>query len=290
MTDWLIEVWNSIVHSVSMMTFVDFLDIACVAVILYYVYRFVIQRRAAKLALGLLLLVIIFFISSALDMKVIGFLLQNVFQVGIIALVVVFQPELRAALEKVGGGSIKGILSITEQKNADEYALMINNVSEALADLSETKTGALVVFERGTKLGDLILTGTVINSDPAPYLIKNIFYNKAPLHDGALIIRDSRLYAAGCLLPLSSNPDIIKDLGTRHRAAIGMSENSDAVVAVVSEETGQISVAFEGKLMRGFDRASLALELAKYLMPAGSPKLRYRLKSVKKREDGEDEK
>lgn len=290
MTDWLIEVWNSIVHSVSMMTFVDFLDIACVAVILYYVYRFVIQRRAAKLALGLLLLVIIFFISSALDMKVIGFLLQNVFQVGIIALVVVFQPELRAALEKVGGGSIKGILSITEQKNADEYALMINNVSEALADLSETKTGALVVFERGTKLGDLILTGTVINSDPAPYLIKNIFYNKAPLHDGALIIRDSRLYAAGCLLPLSSNPDIIKDLGTRHRAAIGMSENSDAVVAVVSEETGQISVAFEGKLMRGFDRASLALELAKYLMPAGSPKRRYRLKSVKKREDVEDEK
>lgn len=289
MTNWLLEVWNSITHSVSMMTFVDFVDIACVAVILYYVYRFVIQRRAAKLALGLGLLVVFFMISTLLDMKVVGFLLQNVFQVGLIAIVVVFQPELRAALEKVGGGSIKGILSITEQKNADECALMIKNVAEAMSDLSVAKTGALVVFERTTKLGDLVLTGTVINSDPAPYLIKNIFYNKAPLHDGALIIRDSRLYAAGCLLPLSSNPDIIKDLGTRHRAAIGMSENSDAVVVVVSEETGNISVAFEGKLKRGFDRNSLVKELTGYLLPSQPAKRKYRFKPKKNSAGDNDE-
>lgn len=280
--EWLADLWKSIVHSVSMMTFIDFIDIFCVAVLLYYVYRFIRQRRAAKLSLGLLLLVGFLIISNVFDMKVMSFLLQNVFQVGLIALVIVFQPELRAALEKVGGGSIKGIRSITEQKNAADVEVMIENVASALSDLSESKTGALVVFERTTKLGDLVLTGTVIDSFPAPYLIKNIFYNKAPLHDGALIIREGRLYAAGCLLPLSINPDIIKDLGTRHRAAIGMSENSDAVVAVVSEETGTISVAVEGKLKTGFDREKLARELEGYLITQALPRRKKKRFDLKK--------
>ena len=279
--EWLADLWKRIVHSVSMMTFIDFIDIFCVAVLLYYVYRFIRQRRAAKLSLGLLLLVGFLIISNVFDMKVMSFLLQNVFQVGLIALVIVFQPELRAALEKVGGGSIKGIRSITEQKNAD-VEVMIENVASALSDLSASKTGALVVFERTTKLGDLVLTGTVIDSFPAPYLIKNIFYNKAPLHDGALIIREGRLYAAGCLLPLSTNPDIIKDLGTRHRAAIGMSENSDAVVAVVSEETGTISVAVEGKLKTGFDREKLARELEGYLITQALPRRKKKRFDLKK--------
>lgn len=280
--EWLADLWKMIVHSVSMMTFIDFIDIFCVAVLLYYVYRFIRQRRAAKLSLGLLLLVGFLIISNVFDMKVMSFLLQNVFQVGLIALVIVFQPELRAALEKVGGGSIKGIRSITEQKNAADVEVMIENVASALSDLSASKTGALVVFERTTKLGDLVLTGTVIDSFPAPYLIKNIFYNKAPLHDGALIIREGRLYAAGCLLPLSTNPDIIKDLGTRHRAAIGMSENSDAVVAVVSEETGTISVAVEGKLKTGFDREKLARELEGYLITQALPRRKKKCFDLKK--------
>ena len=143
---------------------------------------------------------------------------------------------------------------------------MIDEVTSAVMDMSESKTGALIVFERGTRLGDLILTGTVINADPVDFLIKNIFFNKAPLHDGALIIRNNRLYAAGCLLPLSVNPDIIKDLGTRHRAAIGMSENSDAVVVVVSEETGVVSIALDGSFTRGFTRDTLTEALRKYLI------------------------
>lgn len=179
---------------------------------------------------------------------------------------VLFQPELRSALEKMGGESLRGIRSIGEQKTASQVYAAIDSVAAAVTEMSASKTGALIVFERSTKLGDLILTGTVINADPSPFLIKNVFFNKAPLHDGALIVRDGRLYAAGCLLPLSTNPDIIKDLGTRHRAAIGMSENSDAVVVVVSEETGTVSVAYEGTLKRGFNRSSLSKELRKYMV------------------------
>ncbi|MBR4959854.1 MAG: DNA integrity scanning protein DisA nucleotide-binding domain protein, partial [Clostridia bacterium] len=152
-------------------------------------------------------------------------------------------------------------------KENSETLHMIEEVTEAVQDMSEAKTGALIVFERSTRLGDLGLTGTVINADPESFLIKNIFFNKAPLHDGAMIIRNNRLHAAGCLLPLSENPDIIKDLGTRHRAGIGMSENSDAVVVIVSEETGVISLACEGKLVRNFNRVTLAEALKVYLMP-----------------------
>ena len=187
------------------------------------------------------------------------------FQVGLIIIAIIFQPELRSALEKVGGQPIKGFRSIATQKR-DEIRRVIDGVAEAVSGLSETKTGALIVFERDTKLGDLVLTGTVIDAEPSPFLIRNIFHNKAPLHDGALIIRGERLYAAGCLLPLSMNTNIIKDLGTRHRAAIGMSENSDAVVVVVSEETGIVSIAVEGVLTRGYDAASLSAALEKYLI------------------------
>lgn len=132
--------------------------------------------------------------------------------------------------------------------------------------MAESKTGALIVFERDIKLGDMILTGTVIDAYPASFLIKNIFFNKAPMHDGALIVRDFRLHAAGCLLPLSNNPDIIKDLGTRHRAGIGMSENSDAIVIIVSEETGVISTAIEGELKRGYNQETLAKFLRTQLL------------------------
>ena len=283
------EIVDGFTHSISTIGFIDVVDIILAAVILYYVFRFIADRRAGRLALGVVFLLVLYMISTLLDMKVIGFFLKNVFQVGLIALVVVFQPELRAALEKVGVGSIKSIMHITEQKKAAGVARMIGSVSSALGDLAETKTGALVVFERNTKLGDLVLTGTVIDADPAEYLIKNIFYNKAPLHDGAVIVRDGRLYSAGCLLPLSQNPDIIKDLGTRHRAAIGMSENSDAVVAVVSEETGEISLAVGGRLTRGFDREKLSAELSRYLLsePVRSRRRRAKNKDAENDEGGE---
>lgn len=272
------DIIEGFTRSVSTIGFIDVVDIILAAIILYYVYRFIADRRAGRLAIGVVFLLVLYIISDLLEMKVIGFFLKNVFQVGLIALVVVFQPELRAALEKVGVGSIKGIRHITEKRSVG-VTKMIENVTTALSDLADSKTGALVVFERTTKLGDLVLTGTVIDADPAVYLIKNIFYNKAPLHDGAVIVRDARLYSAGCLLPLSQNPDIIKDLGTRHRAAIGMSENSDAVVAVVSEETGEISLALEGKLTRGYDKETLAAELTRLLL--GDPLSRRRRSKAK---------
>ena len=148
---------------------------------------------------------------------------------------------------------------------------MAESVCTAVCDLSLDKTGALIVFERSTKLGEYIRSGTVVNADISPRMIKNIFFNKAPLHDGALIIRAGRLYAAGCFLPLATSNDINRDLGTRHRAAIGMSENSDALVVVVSEETGTISLAKGGELRRDFDYSTLYKELMAELMPATAP-------------------
>lgn len=254
-----------ILHNIKMISLPDIIDIACVSVLFYFLYKFMKDRRSGKLAVGIILLIALKFVSELFDMYVIQFLLQNIFQVGLIAIAVIFQPELRSALEKVGGQPLKGLKSIGDNNTAPTEK-MIQNVADAVFDLSQSKTGALIVFERLTRLGDLILTGTVIDADPNELLIKNVFFNKAPLHDGALIVRDCRLYAAGCLLPLSSNMDIVKDLGTRHRAAIGMSENSDAVVVVVSEETGTVSLAIEGVLYRGYNKESLIFSLRRCLI------------------------
>ncbi|MCI8388681.1 MAG: TIGR00159 family protein [Clostridiales bacterium] len=257
-------IWN-IIKNIS---FIDIIDIAIVAFVFYYVYKFIRERRAGKLAAGILILLLIFCLSNLLNMYAMKFILQNVFQVGIIALIIVFQPELRSALEKVGAEPLKSLRSIGESKSGEDTQTiaMINEVTEAVCDMSLDKTGALIVIERSTKLGDIIKSGTVINANPTSFLIRNIFFNKAPLHDGAMVIRDARLHAAGCFLPLSTNNDIIKDLGTRHRAAIGMSENSDAVILVVSEETGTISMAIEGQLKRNFSYNSLKSELTSLLI------------------------
>ena len=247
-------------------TVFDILDIAIVSVIFFYLFKFISERRAGKLAIGILFVVIALFVSDFLNMRTLNFLIDNIFQVGIIGLLILFQNELRSFLEKMGGSSILGSLNKKTSGDMQKTMECINNVIESCVYFSENKTGALIVFERGTKLGDVIRTGTIINSDPASYLIKNVFYNKAPLHDGALIIRDFRLYAAGCFLPLSQNEDIIKDLGTRHRAGIGMSENSDCIVVIVSEETGYISMAVNGSLLLNLTEQALKDELTKYLV------------------------
>ncbi|MBR4205322.1 MAG: diadenylate cyclase CdaA [Clostridia bacterium] len=252
--------------------FGDAVDILLVSLLLFYLIRFIRDRRAGKLAVGVLLLIALRVLSNAFDMYLTQYILKNIFQIGVITLVVLFQPELRSVLEQVGATPIKGIKSFGDSRTASPVQAVIEEVTSAVGDLSETKTGALIVFERTTRLGDMILTGTVIDAYPAAFLIKNIFFNKAPLHDGAMIIRDGRINAAGCLLPLSSNPDIIKDLGTRHRAGIGMSENSDAVVVIVSEETGVISTAVGGKLVRGYDAAGLRAFLMKQLAGEGEKK------------------
>lgn len=247
------NMWN-IIKGIS---FTDIIDILCAAVILYYLYTFIRERRAGKLALGVLLLLVVQLVSSLLDMYLLGYIMQNIFQIGVIALIVLFQPEIRSMLEKFGTTPIKGLKSIGEAKDSANIETVIDEVVSAACDLSASKTGALIVFERDTKLGETIATGTVIDAYPAAFLIKNIFFNKAPMHDGAMIIRANRVYAAGCVLPLSNNPDIIKDLGTRHRAGIGMSENGDALVVIISEETGVISTANDGRLIRGYNRDTL---------------------------------
>ena len=257
----LLTIWESLVTQVSDITFTDILDIAIVSVIFYYVFRFIRDRRAGKLAVGVFLLVLFEAVSTILELATVQFILENVFQVGLIAIIILFQPELRSMLESMGGESLKSLKSIREQKDTQQTLGMIDGVCEAVSGLSDTQTGALIVIERETKLGDVIRSGTVVNADTSPFLIKNIFFKNSPLHDGAMVIREDRVYAAGCLLPLSQNTDIIRDLGTRHRAAIGMSENSDAIVIVVSEETGKISVAQGGLLKRGYDTATLKWEL-----------------------------
>lgn len=257
-------IWNIF----STISFVDLIDIAIVAFVFYYVYKFIRERRAGKLAAGILILMLVLVVSQILEMYALGFILTNVFQVGIIALIIVFQPELRSALEKVGEEPLKGLRNIGENKGGTSAQITadIGEITQAVCDMSLDKTGALIVIERSTKLGDIIKSGTLVNANINSFLIRNIFYNKAPLHDGAMVIRDGRIHSAGCFLPLSTNDDIIKDLGTRHRAAIGMSENSDAVVIVVSEETGTISIACEGHLHRNFSYNSLKTVLTKLLV------------------------
>ncbi len=259
---------RDILDIIRMISFADIIDIACVSVLLYYLFKFIRERRAGKLAIGVVLLFIIQFISQLADMYAMQYIMQNIFQVGLITLVILFQQEIRSLLEKVGAQPLKGLkgMVITESKDTSSMQSVIDEVVSAVADFSESKTGALIVFERTTKLGDMVPTGTVIDANPVAFLIKNIFFNKAPLHDGALIIRNKRLYAGGCVLPVSNNPDLIKDLGTRHRAGIGVSENSDAVVVIVSEETGTISTAVEGTLQRNYTPATLTEFLRNELM------------------------
>ncbi len=257
---------TDVINIIKTISLIDIVDIICVSVLLYYLYKFIRDRRAGKLAVGVLFLFVIQIASKMLDMYLMQYIMQNIFQIGFITLVILFQPEIRSVLEKVGTTPIKGLKSISETKDTTYREKVIDEIVSAVTDMSASKTGALIVFERDIKLGDVTLTGTLIDAYPASFLIKNIFFNKAPMHDGALIVRDFRLLAAGCLLPLSNNPDIIKDLGTRHRAGIGMSENSDAVVIIVSEETGVISTAVEGKLTRNYTEQTLTKFLRTQLL------------------------
>lgn len=256
-----------IIGRISSITIFDVLDIAIVSVVFYYIFKFVRDRRAGKLAIGIFFIILLLLISEFFNMYALNFLLGNIVQVGIIGLMIVFQSELRFFLEKVGGNSfIAGINRKNDKRMFSDVVKCIDAIVDACTSFSAEMVGALIVFERGTKLGDVIKTGTIIDSEPTEYLIKNIFFNKAPLHDGALVVRNCRLYSAGCFLPLSANDGINKDLGTRHRAALGMSENSDAVVVVVSEETGNISIALEGNLTRDYTPDTLRRTLITLLV------------------------
>lgn len=260
--------------------FIDTLDILCLAIVFFLIVKFIMQRRAGRLALGLMFIILISIITAFLDMKAMILIFHNITQVGLIALVVMFQPELRAVLEKLGKISIANIKHIaTDNKNTEYITNSISIITETACDLAMEKTGALIVIERDTKLGDHIKTGTIINAQLSSQLLKNIFYNKAPLHDGAVILRNFRINSAGCFLPLSMQEEIDESLGTRHRAAIGITEVSDAVVVVVSEETGTISIVTEGQIKQKYTYKSLKKELEKILLPKEAPKTTKRNKA-----------
>ena len=223
----------------------DILDILIVAYLIYRVIILVRRTNTYNLARGLIVFLVVLWISGMAKLTMINYILRRAFEIGAIALLILFQPELRKFLERMGRTFSQGRVA-----SSSEIESVIMQTIIACNDLSASKTGALIIFERKVKLEEIIASGTIINSDVNAELLKNLFFNKAPLHDGAVIIRDGRIAAAGCVLPLTKSTNLSKDLGMRHRAGIGMSEQSDALVVIVSEETGAISVAEDGMLKR----------------------------------------
>lgn len=233
------------VNYFSTMGISDFLDIIIVAYLIYKAIGFVRRTNSNNLAKGLVVFLLALWGSDIFSLTMINFLLRKTAELGLIALLILFQPELRRLLERMGSGFASG-----RSSSGTVMDSAISQTVQACCDMSASKTGALIIFERGVALNSIISTGTVINADTTAELLKNMFFNKAPLHDGAVIIRDGRIAAAGCVLPLTQRTNLSKDLGMRHRAGIGLSEESDAVIIVVSEETGAISAAMDGMLKR----------------------------------------
>ena len=264
--------WEWMVSIAMNFQFKDAVDIIIVAFLIYGVVKLVRETRAGQLVKGLFLLVVLFIISSYFNLVMVSRVLAYFFQFAFVAILIVFQPEIRKALEQVGRNNVGQAIAavVTGRDRSYDRAQIrkaINAVVDGVGILQQLKMGALIVFERKTKLGDIIETGTQINCEPSGQIVGNIFFNKAPLHDGAMIIRDGMIHAAGCILPLTKNTSVSAELGTRHRAALGVSEESDAVVVVVSEETGQISVAVNGVLACRFTRDTLRDVLEGYLIP-----------------------
>ena len=257
-----------IINTSKSMQWKDVIDVFLLTVILFFLYRFIRERRAVKLLIGLGLVFFLTILAETVELRALQFLFSDFRQLGVIAILIIFQPELRSALEKVGSTPLSSLKNITsDSRDMATINAEIDAICNAASDLSREKVGALIVIERSTKLGEYIKSGVLIDAVISPHILRNLFFNKAPLHDGAVIIRNNRICAAGCFLPLSTKEDIDKDLGTRHRAAIGMSEISDAVVVVVSEETGTISLSIEGNLKRNYNYSSLKQELNSLLIP-----------------------
>lgn len=243
----------------------DIIDILIMAFIIYKLIMLIRRTSSGAVAKGILVLIVALWASSLLQLNTVNFLLGRVVEWGVVALVVIFQPEIRRFLEQMGRTSLGQVFTHAEERNELDGA--ITQTVEAYASLSKSKTGALMVFERKNMLDDAIKTGTALDCSVSAELLKNIFWNKAPLHDGAVIVRGGRIVGAGCMLPMSGNVNLSRELGMRHRAGIGASEHTDAVVAIVSEETGSISVAVGGMLKRHLAPETLERLLRNELMP-----------------------
>lgn len=226
----------------------DVIDIAVVSFLIYQAVKLVRETSSARIIRGVIVLIVAMWISNMLQLTMVNYLFQTVLTWGILVIAIVFQPELRRVLERVGKSKLSLLMMRNDALPIEERAIL--EIVHACSEMSWSRTGALIIFERRENLSDVIKTGTIVNADVKDELVRNIFYEGAPLHDGAMIIRAGRIHAAGCVLPLSPNPNLAKELGTRHRAAVGMSEKADSLSLVVSEETGSISVAIDGELQR----------------------------------------
>lgn len=265
-------VFNNILSILKTIQIRDIVDILAIAVLIFGLFKLIRETRAVQLLKGVLLLLAMYFISSICGLTMLSSLLRTFFEASVIIIVIIFQPEIRKALEQMGRNNTykKYLKFFSKHRKSDEW---IKAVKKSIVDAADTavlfsrsKTGALLVFEREIMLSDIASTGTIVDAETSVALFGNIFFNKAPLHDGASIIRDGKLYAAGCILPLTDNKNVDINLGTRHRAALGISEQSDAVVLIVSEETGIISLAINGVLLRDFTRDSLITKLEDFLL------------------------
>ena len=245
----------------------DVLDIVIIAFLVYNLLRMVKSTRAENILKGVVAFLLVLWMVDILQLNTIAYIMKNLVQVGILAIIILFQPEIRQILEKVGSRNIKLLRVFNDPKQQSELETAIDQTVVACSEMSQSKTGVLIVFERNIRLDDMVRSGTTLDAAVSSELLKNIFFVKAPMHDGAVIIRHGRILGAGCMLPLSKNVNLSRDLGMRHRAGIGMSENSDAVVVIVSEETGSISVAIGGMLKRHLKPETLNKLLRNELMP-----------------------
>ena len=259
------SVWNQIVYAVSSIRIpYDIIDILVIAYIIYKAIGFLRESRAGQLVKGIAILLIMYAIADWWNLAILKWTLSKVMGSAIIAIAVIFQPELRRILERVGHTNFRKGQFFDSSDDTIEKS--IEDISRASGLMQDKNVGALIVFERKTQLGEIIDTGTIIDAKVSSSIINNIFFPNSPLHDGAMLIRDGRVMAAGCILPLTQREDISLQLGTRHRAAIGMTENSDAVVLVVSEETGIISIVANGEIKRNFSPASACAELKRLIL------------------------
>ena len=265
----------------------DIVDILVVAFVIYKIILMLQTTSSARIAKSIVIILLLTALTSVLHMYLMNYLLDKILEIGLLALVIMFQPELRRVLEKLGSKSFREILSTKQEQRNIDY--VISETVKACEIMSRERTGVLIVFERTSSLEDYQKTGIVIDARVSSELLRNIFFTKASLHDGAVIIRNERIAAAGCVLPLTENRNISSDLGTRHRAGIGMSEVSDAVVVIVSEETGTISVAISGMLKRHLAPQTLEKLLLNELAPKKETKTRNPLKLLRKQRKEKDD-
>lgn len=234
------------------------LDILILCFAFYFALKFLKNRKAGTLLIGIAVCLVLYVVADKMELTAVKFLLDGIFKIGFLAIIIIFQPDIRDMLETIGSGSIKGIKTFSDKKRSKQAQFKaIDNICKAVHVMSAEKTGALIVIGRTTQLVDVLQTGIEINADVSDYLLRNLFFDKAPLHDGAVVIEGNRIKAAACILPLPKHTHVHNALGTRHRAAIGLSEVSDAIIIIVSEETGVISIAKESELKRNFTEDSL---------------------------------